>query len=252
MTLGASHVLVTGGGTGIGRAIAEAVVAAGGRVAIVGRRVELLEALAKTHPPGTILPLAADLEAPESRAGLLRRAKEALGGLDGFVSCAGNCWHQPLGDVQESALRSQLELNLVAPLRLAEEALIELAPGGGIVFVGSTLADRPVRTSAVYSAAKAGLVALAKVVALEGAPRAVRANVVVPGVVDTAMVRAPREARATDAAGEPEARLEALRRLHALGRLGAPEDIARTVVHLLTASWVTGSAWTVDGGLLLR
>ena len=100
--------------------------------------------------------------------------------------------HQLPGHISEDALRAQLEVNLVAPLRLGEEALSVLESGGGMVFIASTLALRPSPTSAVYSAAKAGLLAAMRALAMAGAARSVRANAVCPGVVDTEMVRAPR------------------------------------------------------------
>ncbi len=238
--LGARRVLVTGGGTGIGRAVAEAILEAGGQVAICGRRAEPLHALAASWPKEQVQVLCGDVTLPSFRDGLLARARESLGGsLDGLVHSAGVVVHQPPGAIDEAALRAQLELNLVAPLRLGEQALEVLEPGGCAVFVSSTLAHRPVPTSAVYSASKAGLLAVMKTLALTGAngPRRVRFNAVSPGVVDTEMVKG---------------RAESLRALHPLGRLGRPEEIAQAVLHLLCAPWTTGTELTVDGGLLLR
>lgn len=254
---GTRRVLVTGGGSGIGRAVAEALLRAGGSVAVAGRRADRLEAV-RALAPDRVRCLPCDLERPAERDGLLARARDALGGLDGFVHSAGNVVHQPPGHIEEKALRAQLEVNLVAPLRLGEEALRVLEPGGGVVFVASTLALRPIRTSAAYSAAKAGLLAAMASLALEGASRGVRFNAVAPGIVDTEMIRALRLAPG-EAAPVGEARdrriaaqLEAMRALHPLGRLGAPEEIADAIVHLLGAPWTTGATLTIDGGLLLR
>ncbi len=254
---GTRRVLVTGGGTGIGRAVAEAVVRAGGSVAVTGRRPEPLRQLAEAFP-GQVFALPCDVASPLERQGLLGRAKTLLGGLDGFVHSAGLSVHERPGHIGEGALRAQLEVNLVAPLRLGEEALEVLEPGGGMVFIASTLATRPILTSAVYSAAKAGLLQVMKVLALAGAARQVRANAVLPGLVDTDMVRAPRLAPGaaplaeTEAAARLEAQLEGLRSLHPLGRLGRPEEVAEAVLHLLRAPWTTGAELVLDGGLLLR
>ena len=240
--LGARRVLVTGGGTGIGRAVAEAVLEGGGRVAVCGRREAPLRELAAAHE-GRVAVLPGDVADGSFRAGLLGRAREALGGsLDGFVFSAGVVVHQPPGLIDEESLRAQLELNLVAPLRLGEEALDVLEPGGGAVFVSSTLAHRPVPTSAAYSAAKAGMLAVMKTLAIAATtgPNTglrVRFNAVSPGVVDTDMVKG---------------RAEQLVGLHPLGRLGRPEEIAAAVLHLLGAPWATGTELVVDGGLLLR
>lgn len=254
---GTRKVLVTGGGTGIGRAVAEAVLRAGGSVAVTGRRPEPLQALAAGFP-GRAFALPADVASPPEREGLLARAKALLGGLDGFVHSAGQVVHQPPGHIDEAALRAQLEVNLVAPLRLGEEALEVLEPGGGMVFIASTLAVRPIVTSAAYSAAKAGLLQVMKVLALAGAARQVRANAVLPGVVDTELVRELRRApgegplSASEASARLESQLDGLRSLHPLGRLGSPGEVAEAVLYLLSAPWTTGAELVLDGGLLLR
>lgn len=256
--LGCRRVLVTGGGTGIGLAVSEALLAGGGAVVAVGRRREPLQALADRYP-GRAHALVADLGRPSEVDGLLERAASLLGGLDGLVHSAGFVRHQPPGAIDDASLREQLEVNLIAPLRLGEQALERLEPGGAMLFVGSTLALRPVVTSAAYSAAKAGLVQATRVLALAGAPRKVRASVILPGVVETEMVRAlrlePGEAPPTDpaiVAGRVEAQLAFLRQLHPIGRLGTPSELAATIVHMLGAPWMTGSEVVLDGGLLLR
>jgi NAD(P)-dependent dehydrogenase (short-subunit alcohol dehydrogenase family) len=244
---GTRRVVVTGGGTGIGRAVAEKLLRRGGSVVVIGRRPEPLEDLARGWK-GRAFTLSVDLARARMRIGLLAKARELLGGLDGFVHSAGAVIHQLAGSIPERALRSQLEINLVAPLRLGEEALEVLDPGGGMVFISSTLAQRPVPTSLVYSAAKSGLQGVSRALAVAGAPRGIRSSAVVPGVVDTQMVRAVRPGGKDSV----DAQLESLRRLHPLGRLGTPEDVADAVVHLLAAPWTTGAELLVDGGLLLH
>ena len=254
---GKRKVLVTGGGSGIGLAVATRLLAQGARVAVAGRRVEPLEALARAHP-GAAFALPCDVTVETERDALLPRARQVLGGLDGLVHSAGQVVHQRPGDIDELSLRAQLEVNLVAPLRLGEAALQSLEPGGAVVFVASTLAHRPVVTSAVYSASKAGLLAATRALALAGVERQVRVSSVVPGVVDTQMTRALRlgpgepEPIGAARAEREEAQLRGLRALHPLGRLGTGEDVAEAVVFLLGASWVTGTELVVDGGLLLR
>jgi NAD(P)-dependent dehydrogenase (short-subunit alcohol dehydrogenase family) len=98
---------------------------------------------------------------------------------------------------------------------------------------------------AAANAAKAAQASLCRTLALELAPRGIRANVVVPGVVPTDMTRAPRDG------ADVEAQLEGLRRLHPLGRLGTPADVGQAVAFLLHAEWITGAALAVDGGLLV-
>ncbi|HWV37422.1 MAG TPA: SDR family oxidoreductase [Vulgatibacter sp.] len=254
---GTKRVVVTGGGSGIGRAVALRLARAGGSVVVVGRRPDRLAAVAGLAP-GRIQALPRDLGTEPGREGLLARCKELMGGLDGLVHAAGIAAHRPPGGIDEASLRSTLEVNLVAPLRLGEQALEQLEPGGGVVFVSSTLALRPIEISAAYSAAKAGMDAAMKSLALAGAAKRIRFNSVAPGLVDTEMIRELRLSPG-EAEPNPEAKEERVRRqvadlaaLAPLGRLGAPDEIAAAVVHLLAAPWTTGSVHVVDGGLLLR
>ena len=234
---GARHVVVTGGGSGIGRAIAERIVQGGGRVVLVGRRAEVLADVVRAHPD-SMHALPCDLTDVDARQGLLARARSLLGALDGLVHAAGVVMHEPPGHITEHALREQLELNLVAPLRLVEDAHTQLDDGGAIVLIASTLAHAPVSTSAVYSASKSGMITLAKTWAPTLAMRGIRINTISPGVVDTDMMK-----------GRD---LEGLRALHPLGRLGTPHDIAESAWHVLTSSWTTGTDVVVDGGLLVN
>jgi NAD(P)-dependent dehydrogenase (short-subunit alcohol dehydrogenase family) len=254
---GCRAVLVTGGGSGIGLAVAKHLMDAGGRVALTGRRTGPLEALAARYP-GRAFAGPCDLADPKARAGLVARAREALGELDGLVHCAGMVVHQPPGHIDDEALRAQLEVNLIAPLRLGEEALQVLPRGGGMVFIASTLARRPILTSAAYSASKAGLLQAMRVLALAGAPKGVRANAVLPGVVNTELVRtlrlAPGEAapEGAERAEREVAQLAGLANLHPLGRVGRTDEVAEAVQYLLGAAWTTGAELVVDGGLMLR
>ena len=233
LPVGLRRVLVTGASSGIGHAVVAALLERGAKVAGVARRSALID--------GRAVALACDLADPAARKGLVERARAALGGLDGLVYAAGVVAHQLPGAIDEASLRAQLEVDLVAPLRLGEEALPLLDEGGAMVFVTSTLAERPIVTSAVYSAAKAGLTAVTRSFALAGAARGLRINDVSPGVIDTAMVRE-----------RGPAELERLRRLHPLGRLGTAAEVAAAILHLLAAPFTTGSTLRVDGGLLAR
>lgn len=230
-------VVVTGASSGIGKAVAEVLVQQGRTVVAVARRRDKLNDL-RAALGALLLPLPCDLTQPSSRATLLEEATQQAGPLDALVYSAGVVVHQAPGAITDDALTEQLAINLVAPLRLGEDALTRLSPGGAIINIASTLAERPIVTSAVYSATKAGLIALTKSLALAGAKRTIRACTISPGVVDTDMI-------AKD-------RIKQLLPLHPLGRLGTPDDIAQAVVYLLQASWVTGVNFTIDGGLLLR
>lgn len=231
----ARNVLVTGASSGIGRAVAELLIARGDRVAVSARRADALAEL-RAH---TTLPC--DVADPAARAGLCARAHAALGGLDGLVCAAGVAHHRAPGAIPEQLLREQLEVNLVAPLRLGEEALSVLEPGGAMIFITSTLVLHPIATSLAYSASKAGLLGAMRALAVAGAARGVRAAAVCPGAVDTDMIRT----------GRSDAELADLRATHPLGRLGTPADVAHAVLYLLDAPWATGTNLVIDGGATL-
>lgn len=245
MTVSSGRVLVTGASRGIGRATAETIVARGGRVVAVARDTDRLEAL-REAAPDQVSVLSADLTDTAALPALVDAA--AVGGLDGVVNCAGIAVYQPVGEISTAAAEAQVRVNLLAPLFLMQSAARHLLPGSAIVNVSSTLAKRVAPTTAVYAATKAGLSSLTQTFAAELASKQIRVNAVLPGVVDTDMVRGP---RGQDDRREVEVRLDDLRRLHPLGRLGQPNEIAEVIVHLLDHPWQTGSLVVVDGGLLV-
>jgi len=247
------RVLLTGASRGIGKAIARMLVARGARLAVVGRdRATLAAAVADG---GEHALLVADLTDPNAAPDCVEHAVRALGGLDAFVSCAGVVKYASVADTTPEGLAQQLAVNFSTPFAMARAAPepLQAAGGGAIVFVASTLGLAPAPLTAAYSASKAALISACKSLALELAAARIRVNAVAPGVVDTAMVNVLRPG--APGGVEPEValreQLEALRKLHPLGRLGRPEDIAQSVLYLLAAPYVTGTVLTVDGGLLL-
>ena len=164
----------------------------------------------------------------------------------------------PLG-IEASAFGEQLAVNLVSPLLLAQSVAAHMRERrrGAIVNVSSSLSESATPGLAAYAASKAGLNAVTRGLALELAADGIRVNAVLPGVVDTDMVRAPRTSpgeklSSEELAARVEQQLAALRTLHPLGRLGTPEEVARVVIQVLDNEWQTGSLVVIDGGLLLR
>jgi NAD(P)-dependent dehydrogenase (short-subunit alcohol dehydrogenase family) len=251
------RVLLTGASRGIGRAIALALMQQGVRLALVGRDREALAAVAGDEPQHALI--VADLGSPSEAEACAERAAEALGGLDGFVSCAGVVAYEPVGTISAESLLRQLSVNFTSPFLLAQRAAEHIARerGGAMLFIASTLGQKPTELTSAYAASKAALISITRSFALELGPRAIRVNAIAPGVIDTDMVRvlrvAPNEAPPDFAEAERRvhAQLEALRRLHPLGRLGRPTDVAETALYLLRAPYVTGQIVPVDGGLLL-
>lgn len=254
------RVLVTGASRGIGRAVVAAVIARRGRVAAVGRDETALQSVSAIDPSRVRLILA-DLDDPQARDGVVSQAVELMGGVDALVNCAGVARHAPLGSVTEGDAQAQISTNLLAPMLLSQAAAQRMRrqrTGGAIVNVASTLGLRPAPGTMAYAATKAGLIAVTQAMACELAEEGIRVNAVAPGVVDTDMAKAPRQVpgehtRAGAARKAQAARQAAeLTRLHPLGRLGRPEDIAQAVLYLLDSTWTTGSVLTIDGGLLVR
>jgi NAD(P)-dependent dehydrogenase (short-subunit alcohol dehydrogenase family) len=252
------RVLVTGASRGIGRAVARQLHARGARLALSARtHASLSEVLAET--PGSV-GLPAELSVPEEVEALVPRAKDALGGLDGFVHCAGIVRYTPVLEVTRAELEAQLAVNFTSALSLSQQVARELlaaGSGGAIVHVASTLATNPAAGTAAYAASKAALIAWTRSLALELAPDSIRVNAVAPGIIDTDMVHVLRSAGA-DAITESERarrvseQLASLAALHPLGRLGSADEVAEAICYLLEATFVTGTVLVVDGGLTLR
>jgi 3-oxoacyl-[acyl-carrier protein] reductase len=256
MTVSQGRVIVTGATRGIGRATVDAILERGGRVVAIARDAEALKVL-EAGSSGRVRGLSADLERVDTLSGLVERSVGAFGGVDGLVSCAGIARYEPVGALTPESVQAQLRVNLVAPLLLAQAVATHFGEhGGSIVNVSSTLSERVAPLTAVYAATKGGLNTLTKALALELAPRRIRVNAVLPGGVDTDMLRTPRVRPGeswseSELAKRVESQLEQLRALHPLGRLGAPEEIAAVIVDVLDRPWQTGSLVTIDGGLSL-
>ncbi len=229
--------MVTGAGRGLGRAVAERLLADGRRVAAVGRDPRPLEDLV-ARSEGRAVALPADLEVLADVEGLFARARAALGPLDGLVACAGIAEHRPLSAVDAALIDRHHAVNVRAPLLLTRDFAGQLeGPEGAVVLVSSTLGLAGAPHTTAYAASKGALIAACRSMALELAPR-VRISCIAPGGIDTDMVR-----------GRGEAGAQALAALHPLGRLASADEVAATLVHALDARFVTGSVWVVDGGL---
>jgi len=235
--------LVTGGGTGIGRATALALAADGFSVVVAGRRPEpLAEVAGETGG----LAVSADLSVPEDAARVVREAVDAFGGLHVVINNAGMIRRNiRLHEVDVALWDELMAHNLRGPYLVLLAALPELLRADGdrcIVNVSSTLAVKPAPGIAPYAAAKGALISLTRALALEYAGDGIRCNVVLPASVKTALARADRpnfdEIEDTMAAGYP------------LGRLGEPEDVAAAIRYLVSpgAGWITGAELEIDGG----
>ena len=248
--LSGKKALVTGGGTGIGRAISLAFAREGAKVAVLGRRREPLLAVAKEIEGLGAEGLAVVCDI--TRTGEIRRTvddvERAFGPLNVLVNNAGVLSVATAESISEADWDRVIETNLKGPFLLSRAVLpaFRRAGGGVIVNVASVLGLVAMKDRAAYCASKGGLVLLTKAMALDHAHERIRVNCVCPAIVETELVR---ELFAQTAPGQKarDARAATL----PVGRFGQPQDVAELAVFLASdeSSWMTGTAIPVDGGL---
>jgi meso-butanediol dehydrogenase/(S,S)-butanediol dehydrogenase/diacetyl reductase len=240
--------LVSGGGSGIGAAVARAAAAAGHAVVICGRRQESLDRVATS---AAISGIVADLTRPDQVEQLVAQVVERHGRLDHVVANAGVMRSGTILDTSPQEWDEVITGNLTSAYLLARNAIPHLqATRGSLVAVSSIAGLRASAGAAAYATSKAALTMLARTIAVDFGPSGVRANVVCPGWVRTEM--ADEEMREF---GEPlgldrDAAYGEVTRLVPQGRPADPAEIAAAVLWLLSpaASYVNGAALTVDGG----
>jgi NAD(P)-dependent dehydrogenase (short-subunit alcohol dehydrogenase family) len=236
--------LVTGGSSGIGLATARRFVEEGARVAITGRNQERLDEAARELGPNLIA-INADATDVGSTERAISAAVGKFGNLDIVFANAGMGVPTPLGGTSLAAFEQVLRNNLTSVFFTVQAALPHLNDGASLIFNGSVHAVLGVPRYSAYAASKAGLRAMARVLASELAPRGIRVNVVVPGATRTPIwsVLAP----TPEAMAALEARLT---RGIPLGRMSEADDIAKAVLFLASddSSNVQAAELVVDGG----
>jgi NAD(P)-dependent dehydrogenase (short-subunit alcohol dehydrogenase family) len=236
--------VITGAGSGIGLATAKRLVDAGAEVMILGRRRAVLEdACAQLGERSwwSVCDLA-DAQAIQELVATIRQRWDRV---DGVVNNAGIATMGRVEETSAEAWDEVMAVNVRGPFLIIQGLLPLIAASdcAAIVNISSSLAVKPIPGAVAYNASKAALNQMTCSLALELAPD-VRVNAIMPAVVDTP-IHATRGLTAAD--------LESMAGLHPLQRLGQPDDIAATVVHLLSddAAWITGAVIPVDGGMLV-
>jgi len=250
MKLAGRHAVVTGGGSGIGAAIARALTADGAAVTLIGRRRDALEQVAATLPSAAIAP--ADITSRTEIDAAFATARAAHGPISILVNNAGAAPSAPFAKVTAEGWRSAMAINLDALFDCCQSALPDLlaAEAGRIVTIASTAGLKGYAYTAPYVASKHGAIGLMRALAVELAKTGVTANAVCPGFTETDIVAdAIANIRAKTGRSEDDARAE-LAKFNPQKRLIAPEEVASAVVWLCLPEnrSITGQAIAVAGG----
>jgi 3-oxoacyl-[acyl-carrier protein] reductase len=249
--------VVTGATRGIGHATARMLSAEGARVLVIGRDATRAEQAAAevAEAGGDATPLALDVTAPDAGVVAVAACRDRFGAVDVLVNNAGTSRQVPLEDLTDDDWREQIDLHVMASMRMMRAAAPVMAERGWgrIVNVCSSSGKRPSLSNAAYSVSKAAQLSLSRVFADTYASTGVLVNAVAPGPVESSLWMAEGgladQAAARQGVSRDEA-LESQRSKIPLGRFGSEEEIAAVVAFLCSdrASDVTGAAWSVDGG----
>lgn len=244
--------IVTGAGSGIGRAVAERLAAEGMSVLCADLNAAAAEATAAAIGPAA-RPNAADVTDEAAVEAMARAALEWTGRIDACVANAGGMVEGSVTALSLADWTRALTVNATGAFLTARAVLphLEASGAGTLVFTASTVGLAGMKGVAGYSAAKGAVVALTRAIAADYADRGVRVNAVAPGAVRTPLSVSQFRARAADGA-ELEALLDQVIRRYPIARWGQPEEIAEVIAFLATprSAWMTGQILPVEGGLL--
>lgn len=242
MRLAGKTAIVTGGGRGIGKAIAAALAHEGANVVICGRDAKRLQRAAAEIGPAC-LAVTADVSRSDDLAKLVDRTVEKFQGVNILVNNAGILLPGTAESLTDEQWEQTYNTNVRAVWQLSRTVLPHLrkAGGGSIINIASVLSHLGARNRVAYAASKGAVLAMSRAMALDHAAEKIRVNCVCPGIVETEMVAA--------FSMDANARQQRVA-MHPVGRFGQPEDIAGLAVFLASdeAAWITGAAFPVDGG----
>lgn len=240
LSLQGKNILVTGASSGIGRAIAIECAKLGATLVCTGRNEERLKVTMSTLEGAGHLSVVTDISVDEGIDTLLAQLPK----LDGVAMVAGIAKNVPAPFVARNELQRVLDINLIAPMLLQGSLLKrkKINNNASLVFMSSIAGIGPYPGQAIYAASKAALMGYMRVLTLELGAKGIRANCILPGMVETPLIRG---------GSYDEEMLSSDMQNYPLRRYGQPEEVAHLTAFLLSdaAAWITGSCYVIDGGL---
>jgi NAD(P)-dependent dehydrogenase (short-subunit alcohol dehydrogenase family) len=242
--------LITGGGTGIGRAIALAFAREGASLALAGRRLDKLKEVVGEvkNQGGVAKTVECDVTRAKDAERAVMEAAKQFGKLNVLVNNAGTLSVSTVDNISEEEWDRVMTVNVKGPFLMSRAALKEFrkAGGGAIVNIGSVLGLVAMQNRAAYCASKGGVTLLTKAMALDHAHENVRVNCICPSIVETDLVKG-----LFNDTEQGKALRKAREGTIPLGRFGKPMDVAELAVFLASeeSAWITGAAIPLDGGL---
>ena len=242
--------VVGGASSGLGRAVAEQLVAEGARVLLVARSEDALHEAAQelgeqAHP------CPADISQPSGVDEVAATALDRFGTLDGVLVNAGGPPFGPALELADEQWLDAFRLLIGGPVRLLRALIPQMSEGASVLFITSTSVREPIKGLDASNVLRPGVAALVKCLAKELGPR-IRVNSMAPGRIDTDRSRSLDEARAADSGVSVEEQRRKVSEGIPLGRYGEPAELGRAAAFLLSpaASYITGVSLQVDGGLV--
>jgi len=238
MDFNGKTILITGAASGIGLATAEYLADKGAQLALIDRNADALEALARRLGA---LALPCDVADEAALKAAYDQALSHYGYVSGLVNVAGIMIYKGLADLTGEDWHRLMSINFYAAAHLTQRAFASMNKGGSLVFVGSIHTHQTSPLVGPYAAAKAALSSLARTASIEGKALGIRANAVLPGAIDTPLLRESPNIKSGAEVIDP-------------ADIGQPEDIAAAIAFLLSdeARFVTGTSMVVDGGRLAK